>query len=341
VRAQGVESASLPAAVIFRPVNQPPKLIRPLTDQAATVGKVFTYAIPADSFADPEGEGLTYSAGRFNSSLPLPSWLRFEETSRRFTGKPAFVDFMHVNVSARDPVGLAVSGDFTIHVSSAASLESGLSTLQKTIMAALISGGIGIGFAVVQACLKRAANRKLLHALGVGDDYDRNVVTPIARDIARRIKITGFLNSTTNKQMMGFKSAVRSLLSALDQRGVDLNLSQMTDVKRDAVINEIGRQVEHWVREHRQGCAAYCPGLTTFFKPQLNPDSLADAASEIANKIVQARNGQGLSAGPPVSSSPVYKELEDKRSLELSEIDSPSKKGVELEEQDPAVVQFN
>ncbi len=40
------------------------------------------------------------------------------------------------------------------------------STIQKAIISAVISGAFGILFAVVQACLKRAANRKLLQALG-------------------------------------------------------------------------------------------------------------------------------------------------------------------------------
>ena len=37
-----------------------------------------------------------------------------------------------------------------------------------------------------------------------------------------RVKITGFLNATTNIRMRSFKSAVRSLLGALSAKGVDL-----------------------------------------------------------------------------------------------------------------------
>ena len=201
--------------------------------------------------------------------------------------------------------------------------DSNYSTVQKAIIGAVISGTIGIFFAVLQGCLKRASNKKLLQALGEDTDpYDLNVVRPVAKEIAERIKITGFMNATTNKEMKSFKSAVRSLLSALDQRGVDLNFAEMKHVKKDALINEIGRQVERWVKEHRRGCTAYCPGLTAFFKPQLNPDNLADAAGEIADKIIQAQKSQqSLSARLSVSGSPVFKEEKRKFSLEL---DSPS-----------------
>ena len=87
---------------------------------------------------------------------------------------------------------------------------------------------------------------------------------------------------------MSFKGAVRSLLAALDARGVDLNLAEMKPAKKDALINEIGNQVERWVKVNRRGCTACCPGLIAFFRPQLNPDSLRAAAGEIADYIVKA-----------------------------------------------------
>ena len=94
--------------------------------------------------------------------------------------------------------------------------DSDYTTIQKAIIGASISGGMGIGFALVQICLKRLANRKLLQALGEGaNDYDQTVVRPVAQEIAGRVKITGFLNATTNIRMRSFKSAVRSLLGCV------------------------------------------------------------------------------------------------------------------------------
>ena len=126
--------------------------------------------------------------------------------------------------------------------------------------------------------------------------------------------------------MASFKSAVRSLLSALDERGVDLNLAEMKPAKKDALINEIGNQVERWVKVNRRGCTACCPGLTAFFRPQLNPDSLRAAAGEIAEHIVQARKGQlSLSGNLSVLDSPVYQDPPKKSSVELELVDSPSR----------------
>ncbi len=105
--------------------------------------------------------------------------------------------------------------------------DSGYSTVQKAIISAVISGGFGIGFALIQICLKRLSNRKLLQVLGEDkDDYDLKVVRPVAKEIAGRIKITGFLNATTNTRMRSFKSAVRSLLSELSAKGVNVHLNE-------------------------------------------------------------------------------------------------------------------
>ena len=227
-------------------------------------------------------------------------------------------------------------------------IESGYSTIQKAIIGASISGGIGIGFALVQICLKRLANRKLLQALGEGaNDYDQNVVRPVAQEIAGRVKITGFLNATTNIRMRSFKSAVRSLLSALSARGVDLDFKKMRASERDALINEIGNQTYRWVKSKRRGCAACCPGFSSFFKPQIVPENLQDAAGEIADSVVLAlsrnRSQVRMSQHLSISGSPVFAEPSGKRSVEMDEISSVSQKGDDLKEQpleNPSVVQL-
>jgi hypothetical protein len=229
--------------------------------------------------------------------------------------------------------------------------DSGYTTIQKAIIGASISGGMGMGFALVQICLKRLANRKLLQALGEGkNDYDLNVVRPVAQEIASRIKITGFLNATTNIRMRGFKSAVRSLLSELSAKGVNLNLSEMEAQDKDALINEIGNQTYRWVKSQRRGCAACCPGFAAFFKPQITPENLQDAASEIANNVVIAlqkrtQSQQSLSAGLLALGSPIYKTppTPSQGNVELLEIDSPSLKAIEREElrSDSSISQLN
>ncbi|MBS0351661.1 MAG: hypothetical protein JSR33_10855, partial [Proteobacteria bacterium] len=336
VQAFGLQSATLRAAVIFRPINQPPQLIHSLIDQTATVAEPFTYAIPTGSFVDPEGESLTYRVSRYNSTIPLPNWLRFEESNCRFIGTPTLKDFIEVNVTTQDPEGLSTTTDFTINVAPASS-ENGFTTWQKTIIGALISGGIGIGFALAQICLKRIANKKLLQVLGEDKSkYEQEIVRPVMKEIAQRIKITRFMNATTNKELMAFKSAVRSLLGVLSAKGVNLNFAKMKDTERDMTINEIGNQTYRWMKANQRGCAARCPGLHAFFKPQLRPEELQDSAEEIADQVVLAlqktvRNQPSLSRGLSASGSSVFKEQKDNQSMELPDINSPSKKSVESE----------
>ncbi|MBS0351849.1 MAG: dynein light chain Tctex-type family protein [Proteobacteria bacterium] len=213
------------------------------------------------------------------------------------------------------------------------------------MIGALISGGIGIGFALVQICLKRIANKKLLQVLGEGNEkYDQEVVRPVMKEIAQRIKITRFMNATTNKELMAFKSAVRSLLSALSEKGVNLNFAAMEDVQRDKMINEIGNQTYRWMKANQRGCAARCPGLHAFFKPQLRAEEFQDAVEEIADQVVlvlqkRAQGQPSLSRALSVSGNLLFKGQEHKQDMELDEIDSPSKKSVELA--DPTAVQLN
>ncbi len=275
--------------------------------------------------------------GHFSLTIQPQTWISFFNQEQLSNGQVQFIQDGSLSIpgysvsakafglqSASQPAGI-----FFTPVNEAPPLTSSTggsdySTVQKAIIGAVVSGTIGIFFAVFQVCLKRAANKKLLQALGEGtDEYDLTVVRPVAKEIAQRIKITGFLNATTNREMMSFKGAVRSLLTALDERGVDLNLADMKPAKKDALVNEIGNQVERWVKVNRRRCTACCPNLTAFFKPQLNPDSLRAAAGEIADNIVQARKSQlSLSVNLSVSGSPVYQEPQKKPSVELGLVDS-------------------
>ncbi len=162
--------------------------------------------------------------------------------------------------------------------------NSGYTTIQKAIISAVVSGTIGILFTVVQVCLKRAANKKLANALGDStDQYDLTVVRPVAKEIARQIKITGFMNHTTNTKMVHFKSAVRTILFELTQRGVDLDFAAMNSAVRDGLINEIARQTRRVVLSDK-GC---CNGCSSFFKAQATPKEIEEAAPVIAEAVVQ------------------------------------------------------
>ncbi len=332
----GLQSASLPASVFFTPLNQPPQLMSALPEKIVTVGEPFSFTIPFGAFQDPQGEALQYVVSRFNNLTALPGWLQFNSLNQRFTGTPLTPDFIDVNVTAINFAELVTTTDFTLQVSPVAG-SSDSTSLQKTIAAAVVSGTIGVLFAVVQICLKRAANQKLRHALGDDQDaYDVQVVRPVAKEIARRLKITGFMNYTTNTEMAHYKAAVRTLLSALDQRGVNLKLADMKDVQRDTLINTIARETQRYFIP-KPRC---CTNTLAFFKAQLTPRQLEEAAPAIAAAVVKALDiqpaeretspfsapgrGSQLFVEPrPVASPSRGDENEDKQASEI-ELESPA-----------------
>ena len=162
--------------------------------------------------------------------------------------------------------------------------DSGYTSIQKAIISSVVSGTIGLFFAILQICLKRAADKKLLQALGAGaDHYDLTVVRPVATEIARHIKVTGFMNHTTDKEMTNFKSAVRTILFELDKQGVDLNFTEMKAPARDGLINEIARQTRNIVLKDKNCCT----GCLSFFKAQATPKEIEDAAVLIAEAVAQ------------------------------------------------------
>jgi trimeric autotransporter adhesin len=107
-------------------------------DQQALIGDEFLFALSAESFTDPDGDTLTYTATLTDGS-PLPDWLTFDAQSLTFSGTPGSADagMVDVTVTAFDPAGLSASEAFILHVD-AADL-----TLDGTAGADSLQGGIG------------------------------------------------------------------------------------------------------------------------------------------------------------------------------------------------------
>ena len=98
------------------PTNDAPTLVYPIPDQVAMVDTVFSYAFPDDTFADADGDNLTYTATKDDDSV-LPSWLSFAAGTRTFSGTPAAADAgtLSVKVTASDGTA-SVSNEFKIRV---------------------------------------------------------------------------------------------------------------------------------------------------------------------------------------------------------------------------------
>ena len=97
--------------------NNAPTVANEIPDQTATVGTAFSYAFPADTFDDADGDALTYTATK-NDDTALPSWLTFTAGTRAFSGTPQLVDVETVSVKVTASDGTdSVSDTFEITVS--------------------------------------------------------------------------------------------------------------------------------------------------------------------------------------------------------------------------------
>ena len=101
--------------------DTPPTVANAIPDQTATVGTAFSYAFPANTFSDANGDSLTYTATKSDGSV-LPSWLNFTPGTRTFSGTPQAGDVgtVSVKVTADDGNSGTVSDTFDIVVSNAA-----------------------------------------------------------------------------------------------------------------------------------------------------------------------------------------------------------------------------
>ena len=99
-------------------VNDAPAVANEIPDQSATAGTSFTYAFPANTFADADAsDTLTYTAAQSDDST-LPTWLGFTPSTRTFAGTPpsGAAVTVSVKVTATDSGNEAASDVFDIVV---------------------------------------------------------------------------------------------------------------------------------------------------------------------------------------------------------------------------------
>ncbi|MCW2284326.1 hypothetical protein M2323_002125 [Rhodoblastus acidophilus] len=103
-----------------------PKLSAQTANQTVTGGKAVSFALAANTFTDPQGEALTYSATQSNGSA-LPSWLTFNAATRLFSGTaPTSGGTFALKVTATDTGGASNSETFNLTVSSSAAKVASL-----------------------------------------------------------------------------------------------------------------------------------------------------------------------------------------------------------------------
>ena len=101
--------------------DQAPVLNHPIADQTVDTGKALQYAVPADTFTDPNvGDRLSLSATLEDGSA-LPSWLSFDAAAGAFSGTPGKADagVLNIRVAATDTSGLSAATPFSLTVNNA------------------------------------------------------------------------------------------------------------------------------------------------------------------------------------------------------------------------------
>ncbi len=94
---------SVPSTIAVDGVNDAPTLANPIADHHGGEDMPVSYQVPADAFADVDGDALVYSATLADNSA-LPSWLGFDAAARTFSGTPPlnFNGTLSIRVTASD-----------------------------------------------------------------------------------------------------------------------------------------------------------------------------------------------------------------------------------------------
>jgi hypothetical protein len=80
-------SVSSPLNLVITNANDVPMINTGVVSQLMSGSGDKSFALPADVFADADGESLTLSATQFGGT-PLPAWLSFNASTRTFSGNP-------------------------------------------------------------------------------------------------------------------------------------------------------------------------------------------------------------------------------------------------------------
>ena len=113
----GTASISDTFDIVIGNTNDGPTVANTISDQSTTEDQAFSFQFASGTFADIDGDTLTYTAARADGSA-LPSWLSFDAATRTFSGVPANGDVgtISIKVTASDG-SLSTANTFDIVVS--------------------------------------------------------------------------------------------------------------------------------------------------------------------------------------------------------------------------------
>jgi Putative Ig domain len=111
------DTSGLSAADTFNAaIVAAPSVASQTSTQVWKAGSAVSFALPANTFTDPQGEALHYSATLANGSA-LPGWLTFNAATQTFSGTaPSTTQNLSIQVIATDTSGLSASETFLADV---------------------------------------------------------------------------------------------------------------------------------------------------------------------------------------------------------------------------------
>ena len=214
------------------------------------------------------------------------------------------------SISANIDFNLATTG-------STAAVASSDNTVRNSIIGGVASGAVGLGFFALRTYLQRKANESFEHAsesykssqVKRQEDFYISVLLPVAAKIKATITITscGYISDDGMEDYIG---AVMAILTEVEKQGINLEISQLTPVQQNTLINEIAKQT----RLQTVGQRGFGPWLTSFFCAEITPKTLEHKSLVIAEAVRAALvtkrhasiSGFGLSPSAGGSTMPLF-----------------------------------
>ena len=105
------------ATIIVNSVNDDPQVDNAIASFSILEDNLFTFEVPSNTFSDPDGDNLTYSAS-LASGGQLPGWLSFDSSTGIFSGTPRDNDIgnVEIKVVAEDNFNGSAESSFTLTV---------------------------------------------------------------------------------------------------------------------------------------------------------------------------------------------------------------------------------
>ncbi|HEY9690859.1 MAG TPA: putative Ig domain-containing protein, partial [Oculatellaceae cyanobacterium] len=213
-------------------VNEAPIVGNAIADQNTTVNTVFNYNFDANSFSDPDGDALTYSATQSDGNS-LPTWLRFDSLTRTFNGTPGINDAgnLSIRVTANDNGSLSASDNFVIAIANPGQGTDAAESFTTTSAQDTINAAGGN-----DTVTSSVANLQQNDALDGGTGIDTFVLT--GGSSSDTISITA--TNTTNQLISGIPGAVLKNLENFDLSGFAGKATITGGTAADILISGVG-----------------------------------------------------------------------------------------------------